>query len=79
MREGKGNDDEAICAPASQERKSRLLRRPATAGLLAMTRSGLFQQSLSREDTQRTAVHRMHLCEADGHVIVGKVPEVILE
>ena len=42
VREGKGNDDEAICASVSGDRKSRLPRRPATAGLLAMTRSGLF-------------------------------------
>ena len=27
VREGRGNDDEAICAPVSEERKSRLLRR----------------------------------------------------
>ena len=27
VREGRGNDDEAICAPASEERKSRSLRR----------------------------------------------------
>jgi hypothetical protein len=27
MKVGKGNDDEAICAPASGERKPRLLRR----------------------------------------------------